>query len=139
MLQEVVKELGKRSLSRFLGEGLKVVIAEIDQEARKETEAKFKALGSIRFIQANVSDESSVENLIRNTHNNFEDGIDVLVNNAALAAPENPPITELSLEDWNKTISINLTGAFLCTKHAVPDLRKNKGSIINIASTRALM
>lgn len=131
--------IGKAMAKRFLGEGLNVVIAEIDQEAGKETEAEFKALGSIRFVQTDVSDESSVEKLIRETHNNFEGGIDVLVNNAALAAPENPPITELSLKDWNKTISINLTGAFLCTKHAVPDLRKNKGSIINISSTRALM
>jgi len=131
--------IGKAIARRFLVEGLKVVIAEIDEEAGKETEAEFKSLGSIQFIQADVSDESSVKNLIGATNDNFRSGIDVLVNNAALAFPENPPITELSLEDWNKTISINLTGAFLCTKHSAPYLRRNKGTIINIASTRALM
>ena len=130
--------IGKAIAKRFLEEGMKVVLAEIDEEAGKETESECRHLGSIEFIQTDVSDEDSVKNLIRETKNNFGD-LEVLVNNAALANPKNAPITELSLEDWNKTISINLTGVFLCTKHSVPHLRKNKGTIINIASTRALM
>jgi NAD(P)-dependent dehydrogenase (short-subunit alcohol dehydrogenase family) len=121
-----------------LEEGMKIVIADIDEEAGQETEAEFKKLGNIRFIQSDVSDEESVKNLVRETINYFK-GIDVLVNNAGRAIPENPPLTELSLEDWNKTISVNLTGVFLCTKHSVTYLRKAKGTIINIASTRALM
>lgn len=130
--------IGKAIAKRFLEERMKVVIADIDEEAGKETEAEFKPLGSIRFFNADVSDEDSVQNLIRETKRTF-DGIDVLVNNAARSNPNNAPITELSLEDWNKILSINLTGAFLCTKHSVTFLRKNQGTIINIASTRALM
>jgi NAD(P)-dependent dehydrogenase (short-subunit alcohol dehydrogenase family) len=130
--------IGKAIAKRFLEEGLKVVLAEIDEEAGKETESEFKSLGSIEFIQTDVSDENSVKKLIGKTKNDFGD-IDVLVNNAAIANPENSPVTELSLESWNKTISINLTGTFICTKHSVPLLRKAKGTIINIASTRALM
>jgi NAD(P)-dependent dehydrogenase (short-subunit alcohol dehydrogenase family) len=130
--------IGKAIAKRFLEEEMKVVIAEIDGEAGKETEAEFQHLGSIGFIQTDISDENSVENVIRETRKNFG-SIDVLVNNAARAAPGNLPITELSLEAWNKTISINLTGAFLCTKHSVTHLKANNGAIINIASTRALM
>lgn len=130
--------IGKALAKRFLEERMKVVIADIDEEAGKETEAEFKHLGSIRFFNADVSDEDSVQNLIIETKRSF-DGIDVLVNNAARSDPNNAPITELSLEDWNKILSINLTGAFLCTKHSVTHLKKNKGTIINIASTRALM
>lgn len=130
--------IGKAIAKRFLEEGMNVAIADINEEAGKETEAEFKHLGSIRFFKANVSDEDSVKTLIRETTNHFE-GIDVLVNNAARSDPKNLPITELSLEDWNKTISINLTGAFICTKHSVNHLRKTHGTIINIASTRALM
>jgi NAD(P)-dependent dehydrogenase (short-subunit alcohol dehydrogenase family) len=130
--------IGKAIAKRFLEEGMRVAIAEIDEEAGKETEAEFKPLGSIRFVHTDISDEDSVKNLIRETQKTF-DGIDVLVNNAARADPENSPITELSLEDWNKIISINLTGAFICTKHSVNHLRKSQGTIINIASTRALM
>jgi NAD(P)-dependent dehydrogenase (short-subunit alcohol dehydrogenase family) len=130
--------IGKAIAKRFLEEGMKIVIADIDEEAGKETAAEFKKLGNIRFIQSDVSDEESVKNLVRETINHFK-GIDVLVNNAGRAIPENPPLTELSLEDWNKTLSVNLTGVFLCTKHSVTYLRKAKGTIINIASTRALM
>lgn len=93
--------IGKAIAKRFLEERMKVVIADIDEEAGKETEAEFKPLGSIRFFKADVSDEDSVQNLIRSTNRTF-DGIDVLVNNAARANPNNAPITELSLEDWNK-------------------------------------
>ncbi len=130
--------IGKAIAKRFLEEGMKIVIADIDEEAGKETAAEFKKLGNIRFIQSDVSEEESVKNLVRETINHFK-GIDVLVNNAGRAIPENPPLTELSLEDWNKTLSVNLTGVFLCTKHSVTYLRKAKGTIINIASTRALM
>jgi NAD(P)-dependent dehydrogenase (short-subunit alcohol dehydrogenase family) len=93
--------IGKAIAKRFLEERMKVVIADIDEEAGKETEAEFTPLGSIRFFKADVSDEDSVQNLIRSTNRTF-DGIDVLVNNAARANPNNAPITELSLEDWNK-------------------------------------
>lgn len=130
--------IGKAIAQRFLLEGLSVVIAEIDEQAGQETEAEFQFIGSIRFIHTDVSDEQSVQNLIRETENRLE-RLDVLVNNAARANPDNPPITELSLAEWNQTISINLTGAFLCTKYAVPLLRKSQGTIINISSTRALM
>lgn len=130
--------IGKAIAKQFLQEGLSVVIAEIDQEAGRETEEEYKPLGSIRFIPTDVANEESVKNLIRETVNSFA-GIDVLVNNAARSNPENHPITELSLEDWHHVLSINLTGAFLCTKYSVSYLRKNQGTIINIASTRALM
>ena len=63
--------------------------------------------------------------------------IDLLVNNAAVSA--NRKITDLTLQEWNRVIAVNLTGAFLCAKHAAPCLRKQRGSIINIASTRAYM
>lgn len=130
--------IGKAIAKKFLEKGLSVVIAEIDEEAGRETEAEYKPLGSIRFISTDVANEESVKNLIRETVNSFAK-IDVLINNAARSNPENHPITELSLEDWHHILSINLTGAFLCTKYSVPYLRKNQGTIINIASTRALM
>ena len=130
--------IGKAIAKRLLEEGMSVAIAEIDEEAGKETEEEFQRLVSIRFFKTDVSDEDSVKNSIKNTIQSF-DRVDVLVNNAALANPNNLSITELSLEDWNKTISVNLTGAFICTKHSVPHLRKTQGTIINIASTRALM
>lgn len=63
--------------------------------------------------------------------------INYLINNAGIAI--NKHISELTLEEWNKVISVNLTGAFLCSKYAYPYLKKEKGVIINISSTRAFM
>jgi NAD(P)-dependent dehydrogenase (short-subunit alcohol dehydrogenase family) len=63
--------IGKAIAKRFLEEGMKVVLAEIDEEAGKETESEFRHLGSIEFIQTDVSDEDSVKNLIRETKNHL--------------------------------------------------------------------
>jgi NAD(P)-dependent dehydrogenase (short-subunit alcohol dehydrogenase family) len=64
--------------------------------------------------------------------------LDALVNNAGIASPESGPVEKLALSEWRRRIGVNLTGAFLMTKHAVPHLRRARGAIVNIASTRAL-
>jgi NAD(P)-dependent dehydrogenase (short-subunit alcohol dehydrogenase family) len=64
--------------------------------------------------------------------------LDALVNNAGLTGPDDGPVEKLSLARWNRRIGVNLTGAFLMAKYAVPHLRRARGAIVNIASTRAL-
>ena len=64
--------------------------------------------------------------------------LDALVNNAGLTGPDDGPLEKLALRDWNRRIGTNLTGAFLMAKHAIPHLRRARGAIVNIASTRAL-
>jgi hypothetical protein len=64
--------------------------------------------------------------------------LDALVNNAGITGPDDGPVEKLSLRRWNRRIGTNLTGAFLMAKHAVPHLRRARGAIVNIASTRAL-
>jgi len=120
----------------LLEQGYAVIIAEIDREAGRETEKQFKRLGLLRFIQADIADEGAVKNMFRDAVRMFQ-RIDLLVNNAATSA--NRPLAALSLIEWNRVISVNLTGAFLCAKHASAHLKRSKGSVINIASTRALM
>jgi len=63
--------------------------------------------------------------------------LDALVSNAGIAHADQGPIEELKVEEWNRMISTHLTGCFLCAKHAATHLRKVRGSIVNIASTRA--
>lgn len=92
---------------------------------------------SLRFVTADVSRESDVQRVMQ-TALEWAGRLDALVNNAGLADPETGPVEELALEDWQRRLDVNLTGSFLMAKHAVPHLRKSRGALINMASTRAL-
>lgn len=129
--------IGKGIVKSLFDKGMSVVIADIDSAAAQETTSEFNNPKKVRPIPTDVSDELSVQKMIIRTLEYFG-RIDALINNAGIAAPLSGPIEELSLKDWNRVIGINLTGAFLCTKHALPALQKKRGSIVNIASTRAL-
>lgn len=128
--------IGKGIAKRLLEEGMPVVIAEIDEEAGQETESELKLLGPVRFIRTDVRDEESVKSCVASVVREFG-RLDALVSNAGIAHAEQGPIEKLRLEDWNRMISTHLTGCFLCAKHTSPYLRKVRGSIVNIASTRA--
>lgn len=128
--------IGKQSALTFLKHGYDVTIAEWDTEAGEETLGELQAYGKVQFVPCDISVEEDVIRAV-NTAVDFSGRIDVLVNNAAIMA--NKPITELSLEEWNKVLGVNVTGAFLFSKHALPYLKTSGGAIINICSTRAFM
>jgi NAD(P)-dependent dehydrogenase (short-subunit alcohol dehydrogenase family) len=128
--------IGKGIVKRLLGEGMSVVIAEIDEEAGQEAESDLKHLGPVLFTRTDVGEEESVKNCVALVIQEFG-RLDALVNNAGIAHAKQDPISEVKLEDWNRMISTHLTGCFLCAKHASPYLRKARGSMVNIASTRA--
>jgi NAD(P)-dependent dehydrogenase (short-subunit alcohol dehydrogenase family) len=117
--------IGKAIALLLAGRGYRVAIADRDAEAGRK-------LG-LPFFRCDVSREASV----RSTLAQF-DRLDALVNNAGIAAPHTGPVEKLALAEWNRLIGVNLTGAFLMTKHAVAQLRAARGAIVNIASTRAL-
>ncbi|MBJ6724543.1 glucose 1-dehydrogenase [Geomesophilobacter sediminis] len=127
--------IGKGIARHFAKAGMQVVIADLDREAVEESAAE---LGSrVTGFAADVGDEGSVQLLLERVAGRFG-RLDVLVNNAGIANPVAAPVERLELESWNRVITTNLTGVFLCTKHAVPLLRVAHGCIVNIASTRAL-
>ncbi len=128
--------IGKAIAKKFLQNGIKVVIAEIDEEAGKETQLELSNEGDIRFIPCDVGSESSVKNMIAEIIQQFGQ-LDYLINNAAIS--NNKPLEELSSIEWSRVIEVNLTGTFLCVKYAAPYLKQHKGALINIASTRAFM
>jgi NAD(P)-dependent dehydrogenase (short-subunit alcohol dehydrogenase family) len=128
--------IGKAIVKRFLEDGLRVVIAEADEEAGREALEEYHRLGESVFMHADISDEADVKAVVRETVASFR-RVDALINNAGIFI--NKPLAKVSLAEWNRVLAINLTGTFLCAKYAAPHLAKSKGSIINIASTRALM
>jgi NAD(P)-dependent dehydrogenase (short-subunit alcohol dehydrogenase family) len=90
----------------------------------------------LHFIKADVSSETDVQRLVQETVKKYG-RIDALVNNVGIGISK--PISQLSLEEWNRVLAANLSSIFLCTKYAESYLRQAKGAIVNIASTRALM
>ena len=91
----------------------------------------------IIFIRCDVSREAAVRACVRRVAQRLG-RLDALVNNAGLASAVTGPVEKLKLTEWNRRIGTNLTGVFLMTKHAAPHLRRVRGAVVNIASTRAL-
>ncbi|QIO25225.1 SDR family NAD(P)-dependent oxidoreductase [Haloarcula sp. JP-L23] len=84
-------------------------------------------------VETDVTDEQSVESSIKETVAEFG-RLDCIVNNAGIAGPTKP-IEEVTRSEWEKTQSVNVTGAFLMVKHAATHLRESdRGRIVNIAS-----
>lgn len=129
--------IGKGVALQLLRLGAAVLIADLDEEAGMETSSECAAWGEARFVQTDVADEASVARMAAEAVA-WRGAIDGLVNNAGIADPGATPVEQLSLDAWNRVLAVNLTGAFLCVKHAAPHLRRARGAIVNIASTRAL-
>ena len=84
-------------------------------------------------VETDVTDESSVSEAIEATVEQFG-GVDCVVNNAGIAGPT-APIEEVSVEDWEQTLAVNVTGMYLMLKHAAVHLRESdRGRVINISS-----
>lgn len=129
--------IGRGIAEYLLARKCQVVVADIDIEAGLELVEILSTPETMLFVHTDVSVEHDVSNCVAETLR-FAGRIDGLVNNAGIARPGNAPITELLLEDWEKTLSTNLTGSFLMVKHAAPHLMAQKGAVVNIASTRAI-
>jgi NAD(P)-dependent dehydrogenase (short-subunit alcohol dehydrogenase family) len=119
-----------------LSEGMRVTICGRDKAklSRALAELTKLAQGEDRVIAvpADVSVASEVEGMVRETVEKW-DRIDLLVNNAGVA--QWAPIEETSESDWDRIQSINLKGAFLCTKSVLPEMkRRRSGYIVNISS-----
>lgn len=128
--------IGKAIARRLLQEGVSVVIADIDAGAGRETAREYAGLGRIGFVRADVSREADVARLVRSALRRFG-RLDYLVNNAGIGVWK--PVEKASLAEWERVIGVNLTSIFLCAKYAAPALRKARGAVVNISSTRAVM
>ncbi|WP_018876497.1 MULTISPECIES: SDR family oxidoreductase [unclassified Thioalkalivibrio] len=120
---------------RLVRDGWQVVLADIDGPEGERAAAQLGP--AARAITLDVRDEEQVREAIRRTEE-WHGGLDALVNNAGISDPHSGPLDELELADWQRWLDTNLTGAFLLAKHALPLLRRRRGAIVNISSTRAL-
>jgi NAD(P)-dependent dehydrogenase (short-subunit alcohol dehydrogenase family) len=131
--------IGRGVARWFLAEGAAVCLADRDKAALDDAADEYRELGRLVTAPMDVSDEASVAAGVRRAVESLG-GLHIVVNNAGLSRPDSAPVEELAEADWRRVLDTNLTGPFLVSKHAVPHLRRapGGGSIINIASTRAL-
>jgi NAD(P)-dependent dehydrogenase (short-subunit alcohol dehydrogenase family) len=127
--------IGRCISKALLNAGARVWIADCDAEAGAEACTELATLGPVDFLLTDASDENAVERLRQQVA--AGDGLDLLVNNAGVMVRK--PLEELSPEEWQRVLDVNLTGPFLCSRAFAPLLRTRHGSIVNIASTRAAM
>lgn len=131
--------IGKATAERFLEEGAKVIICDVDQEAGEKT---VEELGEeIVFYDVDVADRSAVQNLVEGVAEKFGH-IDVLVNNAGILrdnqlvrVKDGLLIKQMPEEDFDQVIAVNLKGVFNCTQAVAPYMiKQGSGVILNATS-----
>ena len=129
--------IGEKTAKKFANEGAKVVIADINKETGSIVADQIKKNnGEALFVETNVAEFISVDNMVSQTLDTF--GIpDVLINNAGInvfGEPLNMPDSE-----WKRAFSVDLDGVWFGCKAVLPHmLKKNKGSIVNVASVHGI-
>ncbi len=125
--------MGKAHALLLAQQGAKVVVTDVSQEECQLVVDEIKLKGGDAIaIKMNVADAGEVNKVFDEVIESYG-RLDILVNNAGIFQPK--PALELTEEEWDRTIAINLKGEFLCAQRAAKEMAKNKwGRIINIAS-----
>jgi 3-oxoacyl-[acyl-carrier protein] reductase len=126
--------IGKATCIALAREGAKVVVVGRNEAMCEAVVSEIIATGgSAMAVRADVSNEADVASMVGATMERFK-RIDILVNNAAVNLPYKT-VADLTLDDWNRIVSVNLTGTFLCCRAVVPVMTaQGYGKIINLSS-----
>jgi NAD(P)-dependent dehydrogenase (short-subunit alcohol dehydrogenase family) len=127
--------IGRAIAKRLVEEGGRVCI--VDRDRHAGTDAVEEYGEAVMFVRGDVARERDVRSAVSSCVR-WGKRLDGVVNNAAIAEPHAGPIERLSLAKWQRFVDVNLTSAFLAVKHAVRHLRRTRGAIVNLGSTRAL-
>jgi 3-oxoacyl-[acyl-carrier protein] reductase len=130
--------IGRAIALLFAREGARVAICDINLEKARETCREVEPLGQEALaIGGNVADAQEAEAMVQQTLEKFG-RLDILVNNAGITRDQ--VLLRLKEEDWDLVLSVNLKGAFHCTKAALrPFLKQKAGKVVNIASVTGQM
>jgi NAD(P)-dependent dehydrogenase (short-subunit alcohol dehydrogenase family) len=124
--------IGRACAVESAKEGAQVVVADINVQGADETVEQIVANnGKAVAFKTDVSNPESVRQLVDFTISSFLK-IDALINNAAIQI--NKTVEDITFEEWNLQMSVNVGGIFLCSKYFLPYLRDTKGSIVNMSS-----
>jgi NAD(P)-dependent dehydrogenase (short-subunit alcohol dehydrogenase family) len=126
--------IGRAIALRLAAEGAAVTLAATGREPLEATARDIRAAGG-RALECvtDVADEPAVQRMVAATVKEFG-RLDILINNAGITGPTTA-IASMERADWDRTLAVNVTGAFLCSKHAVPHMiARRSGRIVNITS-----
>lgn len=126
--------IGKAIAGAFAKQGAAVVIASRNRVHLDETLGEIRSRGGVaEVVPVDLSCRGQIEKMVRQTRKAFG-RIDILVNNTGIAGPT-AATAELTLEDWDRTLAVNLTGAMLCSQQVIPGMiEQHGGAILNIAA-----
>jgi len=128
--------LGRAMALRFVAEGARVLVTDLSEASGRETVALIGAAEDVvAFRRVNVTVEADCESAVSDAVGRWG-RLDVLVANAGIGAPGF--IATLDREDWDRVLAVNLTGPFLCAKHAFRAMQQGGGSILITASVAGL-
>jgi len=127
--------IGLATAKRFLTDGWRVALLDIDGDNLKRTMSALGAPDATLAIAADVSQPDQVNRAYTELTARFG-RLDALVNNAGIAIFG--PILETKFDDWQRVLAVNLNGPFLMTQGAVPLLRERGGAVVNITSISGL-
>ncbi len=126
--------IGQATAILYAANGASVVVSDIDERGGHHTLATIIGHGGKAiFVKADVSNPHDCEHLVSETLKAFSK-LDIAFNNAGIGGESNPT-ADVSIEGWNKIISVNLSSVFYCMKYQIPAMLANgKGAIVNMAS-----
>lgn len=127
--------IGLATVRRFLEEGAKVVVGDVDDARGAELSAEL----GFTYAHVDVTSKEEVDALFKTAKDTYG-SVDIAFNNAGISPPEDDSILDTDLDAWRRVQEVNLTSVYLCCKAALPYmLEQGKGSIINTASFVAVM
>jgi NAD(P)-dependent dehydrogenase (short-subunit alcohol dehydrogenase family) len=132
--------IGRAAAILFAKEGAGVCISGRTLKTLKETAAVIESEGgTVICLECDISKSNEVQRMVNATMSKFGK-IDILYNNAAVTTGIGKNIAELSEDDWDSVLSINLKGYFLCSKYVIPHMIRNGGGVIvNCSSISGLL
>ena len=131
--------IGLATVRRFVEEGARVVIGDIDDAAGEALVAELGGADVVTYVHVDVTSKDEVDALFRTAKDTYG-SVDIAFNNAGISPPEDDSILDTDLDAWRKVQEVNLTSVYLCCKAALPYMiEQGKGSIINTASFVAVM
>mgnify|MGYP006308466337 FL=1 len=131
--------IGEQTAERFAQEGANVVVADVVAEGGQNVVDELESAGgTATFVEMDVSDPADVEAMVQTAVETYG-SVDIAVNNAGIEGRD-APLAELTMDDWNRVIDINLKGVWLCMKHELREMVENGGgAIVNTSSIAGLV